>query len=52
MTQNPNDKWQALLGSRFVIDITDEQLIALNVKSSLNSGSKIWESNWEEMEDA
>lgn len=47
MTQNPNDKWQALSGSRFVIDTANEQSIALNVKNSLYSERKIQKSNWE-----
>lgn len=35
MTQNPNDKWQALSGNRFVIDTTNEKSIALNVEFTL-----------------
>lgn len=47
MTQNPNNKWQAMSGSRFVIDTTNEQSKALNVKDSLYSERKTQESNWE-----
>lgn len=35
MTQNPNAKWQALSGNRFVIDTTNEKSIALNVEFTL-----------------